>query len=76
MNDCANARLADTLTTEHNAAARAAPVGLHNASAYEVGVREASVRKANVRMGLVLGSIALVFFVGFVVKMFLLSRPA
>lgn len=68
--------MADTLTTEHSAAATAAPVGLHNASAYEASVREASVRKANVRMGLILASIALVFFVGFVVKMFLLSRPA
>ena len=31
-------------------------------------------RKANVRTGLILGSIALMFFAGFVVKMFLLGK--
>jgi hypothetical protein len=31
-------------------------------------------RKANLRMGLILGSVALVFFVGFMAKMFLLSH--
>jgi len=31
-------------------------------------------RKANLRMGLILGSVAVVFFVGFMAKMFLLSR--
>ena len=63
--------MADTVTTEQNAAATGDLAGLRSA-----GVREASIRKANVRMGLILASIALVFFVGFVVKMFLLSRPA
>ncbi len=32
-------------------------------------------KKANRRMGLILASIALVFFVGFMAKMVLLSRP-
>ena len=31
-------------------------------------------KKANLRLGLILASVALVFFVGFVVKMFLLSH--
>jgi hypothetical protein len=31
-------------------------------------------KKANVKMGLILASIAVVFFVGFVAKMVLLSR--
>ena len=31
-------------------------------------------RKANVKTGLILASVALVFFVGFVVKMFLLGK--
>jgi hypothetical protein len=31
-------------------------------------------KKANLKMGLILGSIAVVFFVGFMVKMVLLSR--
>ena len=31
-------------------------------------------RKANLRTGLILGSIALMFFAGFVVKMFLLGK--
>ena len=31
-------------------------------------------RKANVKTGLILGSIALMFFAGFVVKMFLLGK--
>ena len=35
---------------------------------------ETGLRKSNVRLGLILASIALVFFVGFVVKMFLLGR--
>ena len=33
-----------------------------------------SQKKANVKMGLILASIATVFFVGFMVKMVLLSR--
>jgi hypothetical protein len=31
-------------------------------------------KKANLRMGLVLASVAVVFFVGFIAKMFLLNR--
>ena len=31
-------------------------------------------RKANVKTGIILGSIALMFFAGFVVKMFLLGK--
>lgn len=31
-------------------------------------------KKSNLRMGLVLASIALAFFIGFMIKMFLLSR--
>ena len=31
-------------------------------------------RRANVKTGLILASVALVFFVGFVVKMFLLGK--
>jgi hypothetical protein len=31
-------------------------------------------KKANLRMGLILGSIALAFFIGFIVKMVLLSH--
>ena len=31
-------------------------------------------KKANIKTGLILASVALVFFVGFVAKMFLLSR--
>ncbi len=68
--------MADAVINEKNAAASAELVGLNHASPDGVGVREASVRKANVRMGLILASIALVFFAGFVVKMVLLSRPA
>ena len=31
-------------------------------------------RKANVKTGLILASVALVFFVGFVIKMFLIGK--
>jgi len=31
-------------------------------------------RKSNLKMGLILGSVAVVFFVGFMAKMFLLSH--
>ena len=33
-------------------------------------------RRSNVRLGLILASIALIFFVGFVVKIVMLSGPA
>ena len=32
-------------------------------------------KKGNLRMGLILASIALAFFIGFIVKIFLLSHP-
>ncbi len=37
-------------------------------------LRNTDQRKANVKTGLILASVALVFFVGFVVKMFLLGK--
>ncbi len=35
---------------------------------------KAAQRKSNLRLGLILGSVAVVFFVGFMVKMVLIGR--
>jgi hypothetical protein len=40
----------------------------------ELAMTPEEKRKANVRMALILASVALVFFIGFIVKMALFSR--
>ena len=76
------------MTTERKAATSGGDLGgpgsvsvgvstdMNSGTSSGASVNGAGARKANVRLGLILGSIALAFFVGFVIKMVLLSRPA